>query len=435
MTFMEESFGKRPDSKKSNSDRSQYVPVSHFSLANVRSFKEETSIELSRINLIFGANSAGKSTLSKSIMALAELRDPSSFKDLSSARSRFLSPLRGNRANLFEAALGSSMESLSYSGSSDVLYFSISSEDLDVSGPSDLKVELRLRPSRAQPFRSLTLLTDGIPLAEWGANDGDVTPVGKAAVEMIRSELGLKKSTQEDLLGSLGKMSAPERALSPESFTAADLVRTVLAEGLGESPRYIRDTVPAGEIKRMRSASSDVNRLIREMGSTIRVANPRAESEYQLFDEANGLVLGLDQVGSGTGQMVAVATRISRASTKSAEHKRFGSGRYPLALIQEPEAHLHPRKQADIGEVICRQAITHPMRVLIETHSDALLFRCLKLIRRGVIDHDAMRVIYVEQAQDGTSTARNLRIGEDGALIDPFPVGFLDWGLEDLLGQ
>jgi hypothetical protein len=46
-----------------------------------------------------------------------------------------------------------------------------------------------------------------------------------------------------------------------------------------------------------------------------------------------------------------------------------------------------------------------------------------------------MRVIYVEQAQDGTSTARNLRIGEDGALVDPFPVGFLDWGLEDLLGQ
>jgi predicted ATP-dependent endonuclease of OLD family len=185
----------------------------------------------------------------------------------------------------------------------------------------------------------------------------------------------------------------------------------------------------------MRSASSDVNRLIREMGSTIRVANPRAESEYQLFDEANGLVLGLDQVGSGTGQMVAVANRISRASTKSAEHKRYGSGRYPLALIQEPEAHLHPRKQADIGEVICRQAVTHPMRLLIETHSDALLFRCLKLIRRGTIDHDAMRVIYVEQAQDGTSTARNLRIGEDGALIDPFPVGFLDWGLEDLLGQ
>jgi hypothetical protein len=435
MTFMEASFGKRPDSKKNDADRSQYVPTTIFSLANVRSYKDETSIELSRINLIFGANSAGKSTLSKSIMALAELRDPRSFKDLVSARSRFLGPLRGNRVNLFEAALGSSMESLSYSGSSDALYCSVSVEDLAYSDISDFKVELRLRPSKTQPFISVKLLTDGVPLAEWSARDGTITPAGKTVVEYIRSELGIKKSTSESLLGSLEKMSASANSLSPESFTAADLVRDVLAEGLGESPRYTRDTAPAGEIKRMRSASSDVNRLIREMGSTIRVANPRAESEYQLFDEANGLVLGLDQVGSGTGQMVAVANRISRASTKSAEYKRFGSGRYPLALIQEPEAHLHPRKQADIGEVICRQAITHPMRLLIETHSDALLFRCLKLIRRGTIDHDAMRVIYVEQAQDGTSTARNLRIGEDGALVDPFPVGFLDWGLEDLLGQ
>jgi hypothetical protein len=33
MTFMEASFGKRPDSKKSDADRSQHVPASKFSLA------------------------------------------------------------------------------------------------------------------------------------------------------------------------------------------------------------------------------------------------------------------------------------------------------------------------------------------------------------------------------------------------------------------
>jgi predicted ATPase len=104
-------------------------------------------------------------------------------------------------------------------------------------------------------------------------------------------------------------------------------------------------------------------------------------------------------------------------------------------LIQEPEAHLHPLKQAEIGEMLCREALKNPMRLVIETHSDALLFRCLKLIRRGELRHDLLRVIFVEQDARGRSTARNLQVGPDGALLDPFPIGFLDWGLEDLIGQ
>jgi len=46
-----------------------------------------------------------------------------------------------------------------------------------------------------------------------------------------------------------------------------------------------------------------------------------------------------------------------------------------------------------------------------------------------------LRVIFIEQDARGRSTARNLQVGPDGALLDPFPIGFLDWGLEDLIGQ
>ena len=71
-------------------------------------------------------------------------------------------------------------------------------------------------------------------------------------------------------------------------------------------------------------------------------------------------------------------------------------------MVQQPETHLHPRLQAEVGTIISKSINPKRrdrMRALafsrfnknwvIETHSETLLFRLLKEIRNGNLNKNA----------------------------------------------
>jgi predicted ATPase len=424
---------------------SQYVYPSEFSLENLRSFEAKTSVSLSRINLIFGANSAGKSTLGKAIIATANLgclrgiRDLTNNPSISLARRLLFRPKPGAVQNHFERAFGSDMDTLSFGNNQDPIKISVSTEEA-LNAPGKTKVEFTIKPIRFNPLSEVTLSTEDQLLAKWGENGSAVTDLGAAWIREINSQQKISLKKSDNLLGYAGfpgeKLISDQR----DAFLAADIMREVIWEGLGEGPLVRRqheryEQRSHTQTSAVQSTSGSVNQMIRSIGMQVRITEPRIREGDQVFDEASGLMLKLDQMGSGISQIISVAQSVSGASIRSRSLGKLRSDRFPIVLIQEPEAHLHPLKQAEIGEMLCRESVRNPMRILIETHSDALLFRCLKLIRRGEIRHDLLRVIFVEQDARGRSTARNLQVGPDGALLDPFPIGFLDWGLEDLIGQ
>ena len=424
----------------SPSEQDQQFPYpSTFSVENLRAFEQKSTVELSRINLVFGANSAGKSTLGKAMLAACRLQNFETMHQLTSLPRRFSSrmlPGRSNRANVIESTIGSSMESLTFAHNQEPITISISTDEYQsaVIG-ENTKVEFKINPSRKVPIKQIALTLDDMPLATWSESGNSITELGTTMIQEINLNRSKKLDDSVDALGTVGLWNEKPTDQKSGLVLASDILREIIAEGLGVPPRYGLDLDVAGEIRRLRNPSGNINQLIKAMGANVRIANPRAAPDSQLFDEASGLLLGLGEVGSGIGQLISVATRIDRANTDARNLKSFGSCRFPFLLIQEPEAHLHPLKQAEMGEMLCREALKNPMRIVIETHSDALLFRCLKLIRRGELRHDLLRVIFVEQDARGRSTARNLQVGPDGALLDPFPIGFLDWGLEYLIGQ
>ncbi len=72
-------------------------------------------------------------------------------------------------------------------------------------------------------------------------------------------------------------------------------------------------------------------------------------------------------------------------------------------------------------------------QIIAETHSENILLRIRRLVREGTLSPDDVAVVYVDNTTDGVAI-RRLRLGSNGGLLDPWPSGFFDDSLDDLLG-
>ena len=104
-----------------------------------------------------------------------------------------------------------------------------------------------------------------------------------------------------------------------------------------------------------------------------------------------------------------------------------------IITIEQPEVHVHPRLQADLGDLLA-EAIGEPRwhRFIVETHSEHLVLRVQKLVRGKVLRPSDVSIIYVSRGPDG-ARAEKLRLGEDGDFIDEWPGGFFPERLRELL--
>jgi predicted ATPase len=104
-------------------------------------------------------------------------------------------------------------------------------------------------------------------------------------------------------------------------------------------------------------------------------------------------------------------------------------------LIENPEAHLHPRGQARIAELLALAA-SCGIQVLIETHSDHVLNGIRLAVHDGKLSPEDVQLHFFQRRQsDGQSLVVSPHIDKNGR-IDQWPEGFFDeWdkSLEALL--
>ena len=103
-----------------------------------------------------------------------------------------------------------------------------------------------------------------------------------------------------------------------------------------------------------------------------------------------------------------------------------------IISIEQPEVHVHPKLQADLGDLLA-EAIQEPRqnRFIIETHSEHLILRLQRLIRKKLLRPEDVSVIYVSRGAEGAKAER-LRLDEDGDFIDEWPNGFFLERLREL---
>ena len=95
-----------------------------------------------------------------------------------------------------------------------------------------------------------------------------------------------------------------------------------------------------------------------------------------------------------------------------------------LCLIENPEAHLHPRGQTKLAELAVRAAMAG-VQVVVETHSDHFIDGVRIAVRDGLIAPDETTFHYFERQQDGRATVSSPAVNADGRLSH-WPAGFFD---------
>ena len=100
-----------------------------------------------------------------------------------------------------------------------------------------------------------------------------------------------------------------------------------------------------------------------------------------------------------------------------------------LCLIENPEAHLHPRGQTRLAELAVRASLAG-VQVIAETHSDHFIDGVRIAVRDGLIRPNDVAIHYFERA-GGKTVVSSPQVDVDGRLSS-WPVGFFDQHEENL---
>ncbi len=153
------------------------------------------------------------------------------------------------------------------------------------------------------------------------------------------------------------------------------------------------------------------------------IAEGQVRREIQLVTTTDkDLQVRTSDIGTGISQILPVVVAA------------LDPDRPRITAIEQPELHVHPRLQVELGDLFAEQAAGGGV-FLIETHSEHLMLRLLRRIEetgsnelpegKAALKPDQVSVVYVEQV-DGEVRATRLRIDETGEFIDRWPQGFFD---------
>ena len=127
----------------------------------------------------------------------------------------------------------------------------------------------------------------------------------------------------------------------------------------------------------------------------------------------------LIDVGYGVSQVLPLLVELFRRDRTS------------MFLLQQPEVHLHPSAQAQLGSLLCATAGSQ-CQLIVETHSDYIVDRILLDIRdkRFDLKPDDVSILYFER-DDLSVTIHSIRIDDEGNVLDA-PEGYRGFFRDEL---
>ena len=145
-------------------------------------------------------------------------------------------------------------------------------------------------------------------------------------------------------------------------------------------------------------------------------------SELRLIDQRTSTAVTHRDVGIGISQVLPVLVLAHASKNK-------------LIAIEQPEIHLHPALQAELGDLFVESSLGENGNCFIlETHSEHLILRLLRRVRETTEDEleagkrplrpSDLCVLFVEPTEGGGSRVLELPVTPDGDFGVPWPGGF-----------
>lgn len=156
---------------------------------------------------------------------------------------------------------------------------------------------------------------------------------------------------------------------------------------------------------------------VRFLGSS---SGDPVQLRVRVVDEGQeGMLHKLADVGYGVSQAIPLIVELLRPK---------GAAQF---LIQQPEVHLHPRAQAELGSLFCEVA-AQGRQLIVETHSDHLMDRIRMDVRDGKTDlrPEDVRILYFER--DGLDVKIHEIWYDDMGNLENTPPGYRRFFMEEV---
>jgi predicted ATPase len=359
--------------------------MSTLKLITIENFKcfREASFHLGGLTLLAGINSTGKSSLIQALLLLRQSHE------------------QGYLAN-GELALNGELTQIG--GSQDALF-----EDAD---PAVIAFSLRWKDDRSASWR-------------W-AYSSDKRTLSPHAPEADVTAIDDRPPFSMMDFCYLAADRIPPSSAFPVSHTAVESRRNIGIRGEFTAhflSTFHNEQLPCKELRR----PEEPDFLLRQVEAWLNVIRPGLRLEVVRHDFTDVVELAYKfrvgrqfggryrstNVGFGLTYVMPVIVALLSAP------------RGGLVIIENPEAHLHPRGQSQIG-ALCALAAAAGVQVIVETHSDHILNGIRVAVRGGrLAPEDVVIHFFAQQDTAASPETHSPRIDSDGR-FDQWPEGFFD---------
>lgn len=141
--------------------------------------------------------------------------------------------------------------------------------------------------------------------------------------------------------------------------------------------------------------------------------------EFWTQHKMSKLRANLADTGFGTSQVLPVLVSLYTAPS------------YTTLLYEQPEIHLHPAAQAELGSVFVENC-SKDKKIIIETHSENLILRIQTEIAKGNLKSEDVIIYYVKPDKKGHKVIE-IPINEKGEFKVKWPKGFFEESYQESL--
>jgi hypothetical protein len=273
-----------------------------------------------------------------------------------------------------------------------------------------------LGPLRSYPPRHLAFSQHHDP--NWRAGGG-------YAWDVVRRDDKVREQVNEWLMAP-DRLQTPYELVTRHLFALEELEEPMILglEEIIQEEEDVRNALRIPEDVAVRDSEREAERLREYLKAYLGIGIP----ELLMRDNRSSTIVTHRDIGIGISQVLPVLVCA------------FAS-RGDIISIEQPEIHLHPALQADLGDVFLQAALGEQKnRFLIESHSEHLLLRIMRRMRETAsgnlpqsippVRPEDVAVLFV-QPKGSSAAVRHLELDEEGRLLDPWPGGFFEEGYRE----